>query len=40
MTRSHGRLKEDQERKYDIELHYEYRDIDSVEIELPTGYEN
>lgn len=39
MTRNKQRLKEDTARKYDVELNYEYRDIDSVEIELPSGYE-
>ena len=39
MTRTHRRLKEDEDRKYDIVLKSEYTDIDSVEIELPAGYE-
>ncbi len=39
MTRTKRRLKENAERKYDIVLNYEYRDIDSIEIELPAGYE-
>jgi Domain of Unknown Function with PDB structure (DUF3857)/Transglutaminase-like superfamily/Domain of Unknown Function with PDB structure (DUF3858) len=39
MTRSRRRLSENEERKYDIVLNYEFRDIDSVEIELPAGYE-
>lgn len=39
MTRSRRRLKEDETRKYDMELKFEYTDIDSVEIELPAGYE-
>lgn len=39
MTRSRLRLKEDETRKYDIVLKTEYTDIDSVEIELPQGYE-
>ena len=39
MNRSHRKLKTDEERKYDIELSFEYKDIDSVEIEIPKGYE-
>ena len=39
MTRSYRKLSQDTARKYDIQLGYEYRDIDSVEIELPKGYE-
>ena len=39
MSRSNIKLKTDEERKYDIILHDEYRDIDSVEIEIPGGYE-
>ncbi len=39
MTRSHRKLQADTTRKYDLELGFEYRDIDSVEIELPKGYE-
>lgn len=38
MTRTHRKLQADVERKYDLELGYEYRDIDSVEISLPEGY--
>jgi hypothetical protein len=39
MSRSSTRLKPDEERKYDIKLYNEYRIIDSVEIEIPKGYE-
>ena len=39
MSRSNTKLKSDEERKYEIVLHDEYRDIDSVEIEIPKGYE-
>jgi hypothetical protein len=39
MTRSYTKLKTGEERKYDIVLHNEYKDIDSVEIEIPKGYE-
>ncbi len=38
MTRWNRKLNPDSTRKYDIELGYEYMDIDSVEIELPVGY--
>jgi hypothetical protein len=39
MTRSYSKLNGDDERKYDIVLNNEYRDIDTVEIEIPGGYE-
>jgi hypothetical protein len=39
MNRSYIKLKADEERKYDIVLHDEYRCVDSVEIEIPKGYE-
>jgi hypothetical protein len=39
MTRTRRRLKDDETRKYDIVLKYEFTDIDSVEIELPSDYE-
>jgi len=39
MTRSGRKLSQDSTRKYDIHLGYEYKDLDSVEIELPVGYE-
>lgn len=38
MTRSYRKLTADTARKYDILFDLEYRDIDSVEIELPAGY--
>jgi transglutaminase-like putative cysteine protease len=38
ITRSHRKLKADEERKFDIELGVEYRDIDKAEIEIPAGY--
>lgn len=38
LTRSNKRLAEDEDRKYDIVLHDEYSDIDSVEIQFPPGY--
>lgn len=39
MTRSHTKFKMDEERKYDIVIRTESRDIDSVELEIPQGYE-
>jgi transglutaminase-like putative cysteine protease len=39
MTRSGRKLSKDSTRKYDIQLGYEYKDVDSIEIELPKGYE-
>lgn len=39
MTRSYTKLKTDEERKYDIVLHDEYKHVDSTEIEIPRGYE-
>jgi hypothetical protein len=39
MTRSATKLKADEERKYDIVLHDEYKQIDSTEIEIPKGYD-
>jgi hypothetical protein len=39
MTRTSRKLSIDSTRKYDIQLGFEYKDVDSVEIELPKGYE-
>ncbi|HEY6503035.1 MAG TPA: DUF3857 domain-containing protein [Chitinophagaceae bacterium] len=39
MTRSYRKPSQDTARKYDIQLGIEYRDVDTVEIELPKGYE-
>jgi hypothetical protein len=39
MTKLHTKLSADLERKYDVKLNHEYKDIDSVEIEIPGGYE-
>ncbi|MBL0131543.1 MAG: hypothetical protein IPP43_10795 [Chitinophagaceae bacterium] len=39
MTRANRRLQTDTTRKYELEFRYEYRDIDTAEIELPIGYE-
>lgn len=38
MTRTHLKLSIDTARKYDLELGFEYKDVDSVEIEIPKGY--
>ncbi len=38
MTRSHRTLKADEIRKYDIDLNFEYKDVDKLEIEIPAGY--
>jgi len=38
MTRKRLRLLDDPDRKFDIFFNYEFRDIDTVEIELPSGY--
>jgi transglutaminase-like putative cysteine protease len=38
MTRSGRKLKAEEERKFDIELNFEYTDIDTAEIEIPAGY--
>ena len=39
MSRTSRKLKTDEERKYDIVLNDEYTDVDSVEIEVPKGFE-
>ncbi|MEO5562717.1 MAG: DUF3857 domain-containing protein [Chitinophagaceae bacterium] len=39
MTRTHQKISIDTARKYDIVLNAEYKDVDTVEIELPKGYE-
>jgi hypothetical protein len=38
MTRTHRKLTADSARKFDIELGFEYKDVDTVEINLPAGY--
>ncbi|RYZ50894.1 MAG: DUF3857 domain-containing protein [Sphingobacteriales bacterium] len=39
MTRSYQKLIADSTRRYDIQLGMEYTDIDTVEIQIPAGYE-
>ncbi len=39
LTRTHRKLAANEERKYDLELDFEYKDVDTVEIDLPRGYE-
>lgn len=38
MTRSYRKPEKDSVRKYDINLSFAYKDIDTVEIQLPVGY--
>ncbi|HWR34181.1 MAG TPA: DUF3857 domain-containing protein, partial [Chitinophagaceae bacterium] len=38
MTRTRRKLTANEERKFDIELDFEYTDVDTVEITLPEGY--
>ncbi len=38
MTRSNRKLSADSTRKFDIEMGFEYKDVDTVEINLPAGY--
>lgn len=38
MNRMHHKLSVDSSRKFDLELKAKYRDLDSVEIDLPDGY--
>lgn len=38
MTRTYRRLTPDENRVYDLELGFEYKDVDSVEITIPAGY--
>lgn len=39
MSRSYSKLHADEERKFDIVLHDEFKQVDTVEIEIPKGYE-
>lgn len=38
MTRSSRKLQTDTARKYDLELGFAYKDVDTVQIELPSGF--
>lgn len=38
MTRHHRKLSADSARKYDIDLSFEYKDVDTAEIRIPEGY--
>jgi hypothetical protein len=38
MTRTARKLSADSTRRYEVELGFEYKDVDTVEIELPAGY--
>ncbi len=38
MTRNHSKLRNDDVRKYPIQINYAYNDIDTVEIAVPSGY--
>jgi len=38
LTKSGRKLRTGEERKYDIELDFEYSDTDKIEIEIPAGY--
>ena len=37
-TRSHRKLRADEDRKFDLVLNYEYKDIDTAIITIPNGY--
>lgn len=39
MTRTHQKFSVDSTRKFDVVFNLEYQDVDTVEIELPKGYE-
>ncbi|MDQ3682676.1 MAG: hypothetical protein M3352_06345, partial [Bacteroidota bacterium] len=39
LNRSVAKLNQDESRKYNLSFNYAYKDVDSVEIEIPTGYE-
>jgi transglutaminase-like putative cysteine protease len=39
MTRTHQKFSVDSTRKFDVVFNFEYQDVDTVEIELPKGYE-
>ncbi len=39
LSKSHGKLTRDTTRKFDVELKSEYTDIDTIEINIPAGYQ-
>jgi hypothetical protein len=39
LTRSHNKLLPDDTRKFDVEINSEYKDVDTVEIKIPSGYQ-
>lgn len=39
LSKSHGKLTPDNNRKFDVELKSEYTDIDTIEINIPAGYQ-
>jgi Domain of Unknown Function with PDB structure (DUF3857)/Domain of Unknown Function with PDB structure (DUF3858)/Transglutaminase-like superfamily len=39
MTKTHRKLAANEDRKLDLELDLEYKDVDTVQIDLPEGYE-
>ncbi|MDB5223965.1 MAG: hypothetical protein JWN83_2632 [Chitinophagaceae bacterium] len=39
LSRSHNKLIANDTRKFDVQLNTEYKDIDSVEIKIPSGYQ-
>lgn len=39
LSKSNGKLTRDTSRKFDVELKSEYTDIDTIEIEIPAGYQ-
>jgi Domain of Unknown Function with PDB structure (DUF3857)/Transglutaminase-like superfamily len=38
ITRTHRKLKAEENRKYDLVLHFEFWDADTTEIKIPSGY--
>jgi hypothetical protein len=39
MTKFNSRLQKDEKRKYDLVMGYAFRDVDSIELEIPKGFE-
>lgn len=38
LTRTHRKLKEEENRKFDLVLGFEFKDVDTVQIKIPAGY--